>query len=187
MFTHLTQDFIDLVEKEIPQDSSTALEEKFILYSLIRALKPEVVVETGTHKGKTSVYLGQALIDNGKGHLHTCDPWHFDQIGNFRKIPGMNDVITYYQLPGIQLPVEEIDFAFIDGYHVPSEVEPEILYFLPKLKKGGVMVFHDTYPQTMVDPAYPLELEDVAASLEKLGLKAVQLNTACGMRIYCKE
>lgn len=42
-------------------------------YALIRAVRPEHVVETGTDKGLGSVVLASALIKNGSGHLTTID------------------------------------------------------------------------------------------------------------------
>jgi predicted O-methyltransferase YrrM len=44
-----------------------------VLYVLLRAIRPEVVVETGVALGYSSAYLLQALHDNGTGHLHSID------------------------------------------------------------------------------------------------------------------
>ena len=180
----INQEFIDLVEKEVTQESSTSFEEKIILYSLIRSLKPEVIVETGTHRGKTTLYMAQAVIDNEKGLIHTLDPFEWGAVGNFRKFPEHEKVIKYYPIKGIDCPLESFDFIFIDGFHTPSEVEAEIKALIPKLKKGGVAVFHDTYPS---DANLPFEPENVTASIAKCGLTTVQLNTQCGMRIYAKD
>jgi len=42
-------------------------------YALIRALRPEHVVETGTDKGLGSVVMAAALLKNGSGRLTTID------------------------------------------------------------------------------------------------------------------
>jgi cephalosporin hydroxylase len=42
-------------------------------YAVIRALKPDQVVETGTDKGLGSLVIAAALLRNGKGHLTTMD------------------------------------------------------------------------------------------------------------------
>ena len=40
------------------------------LYSLIRMIKPDNVLETGTHLGVGASYMGFALKDNFKGRLY---------------------------------------------------------------------------------------------------------------------
>lgn len=42
-------------------------------YAVVRALKPEVVIETGTDKGLGSVVIAAALLRNGHGRLTTMD------------------------------------------------------------------------------------------------------------------
>jgi predicted O-methyltransferase YrrM len=44
-----------------------------LVYALVRALRPRVVVETGVAKGITSAYILAALSDNGIGMLHSID------------------------------------------------------------------------------------------------------------------
>lgn len=42
-------------------------------YAIVRALRPEHVVETGTDKGLGSIVIAAALLRNGYGHLTTID------------------------------------------------------------------------------------------------------------------
>ncbi|MFT4036482.1 MAG: class I SAM-dependent methyltransferase [Patulibacter sp.] len=51
----------------------TARETGLALYTLTRALQPEVVVETGTANGWSSVIFLRALAKNGSGALHSFD------------------------------------------------------------------------------------------------------------------
>lgn len=44
-----------------------------LLYGLVRALRPNTVVETGVATGVTSAYVLAALADNGVGRLHSID------------------------------------------------------------------------------------------------------------------
>src|SRR3990167_7989976 len=54
--------------------AGTEVEISEFLYSLVRILKPKLVLETGTHKGISSTYIGQALRDNNRGgKLITCE------------------------------------------------------------------------------------------------------------------
>jgi predicted O-methyltransferase YrrM len=51
----------------------TARETGLVLYTLTRALQPEVVVETGTANGWSSVIFLSALVKNDSGTLHSFD------------------------------------------------------------------------------------------------------------------
>jgi predicted O-methyltransferase YrrM len=44
-----------------------------LVYGLVRATQPEVVVETGVATGVTSAYVLAALSDNARGRLHSID------------------------------------------------------------------------------------------------------------------
>ena len=46
----------------------------FVLYSIVRAVKPRVIVETGTSRGKSTCAMALACKQNGGGHIHTIDP-----------------------------------------------------------------------------------------------------------------
>ena len=46
----------------------------WILFGLVRALKPEVCVEIGAARGKSACYIAMALRENGRGVLHSIDP-----------------------------------------------------------------------------------------------------------------
>jgi len=44
-----------------------------LLYGLIRMLKPDLVVETGTYKGGATRYMARACKENDSGHVVTCE------------------------------------------------------------------------------------------------------------------
>ena len=54
-------------------DLSMTREEQEFIYGLVRALKPMLVVETGTYRGLTAEAIGNALADNGTGDLVTVE------------------------------------------------------------------------------------------------------------------
>lgn len=164
--------------KEIPQDDSTAHEEKVILYEAIKEAKPEVVVEIGTHRGLTSCYMLMALDENEKGHLHTADPYEWGARGNFRKFPELEKRVTWYQKPGKELvhDIDKIDFMFVDGFHEKEYVLEEIDALFPLLTEGAVVFFHDTNGSN----AYC----DVPGAIEARGLEVEYLKTPNGMAKY---
>lgn len=134
--------FAEEIDK-IDNTDSTGLDHKLFLYSLIRGCRPEVCVEIGTNRGKTSLYMAHALYDNGRGELHTCDPVDYDQETTFSKFPQLSRYIHFHQKKGVDLDIDSIDFIFVDGFHEYEAVTEEIEYFLPRLTKEGLMVFHD--------------------------------------------
>lgn len=169
--------FEEKIKIEVPTEDSTSHEEKMILYKEIKKLKPEVVVEIGTHRGLTSLYLAHALFENGKGHLHTCDPNpEWGQAGNFRKFPELEKHITFYCLPGKDMQVENIDFLFVDGFHEKHFVVEEIKALWPKLSDKAVVYFHDTNGSN--------HYCDVPGAIDEMGLKVEYLKTLNGMAKY---
>jgi predicted O-methyltransferase YrrM len=76
------------------------------LYTLMRILKPEIVVETGVAAGVSSAYILKALEDNDKGELFSIDlPNHeleyFPKLG-FKPI----SIIPQGKEPGFAVPAE---------------------------------------------------------------------------------
>ncbi len=169
--------FFDKILLEIPAEDSAAIGEKMLLYWLIRELKPETVIETGTHRGLSSLYMAHALYDNQKGRLHTADPFEWGQRGNFNKFLELDKYITFYQTPGSEMLklIDNIDFAFIDGFHGVKDVVPEIKQLLLKLTAGSIVVFHDCWYG---------DTGGVNEAIEEAGLVSVWLPTTNAIRIY---
>lgn len=167
--------------REVPADDSTSLGEKMLLYWLLRELKPSNVIETGTHRGLTTLYMLAALEDNGKGHLHTADPnTQWSQTSNFRKFPALEKRVTYYPEKGSAMiaKLADIDLAFIDGFHEDYEVLREWEQLAPRLSENAVVVFHDCwYGNT----------DGVNEAIEKLGLRTIWLPTKNAIRVYSKH
>lgn len=163
-------------KKEVPSEDSTSEEEKMILFEEIKKRKPKVIVETGTHRGLTTLYLAQAVLENGVGHIWTADPYEWGQRGNFSKFPEHEKVITFEEKKGKELEVENIDFLFIDGFHEKVFVLEEIDHLFPKLTKDAVVFFHDTNGSNIHC--------DVPGAIEERGLKVEYLKTLNGMAKY---
>ncbi len=100
-----------------------------ILYSFVRALKPEVVVEVGAYRGYCACYLAKAIKENNKGRLFVIDNFslvdHVPKYGdpkqhlmdNFRKA-GVSDVITLIEGNSTEVTwPSKVDFAYVDGWH----------------------------------------------------------------------
>lgn len=160
-------------------DAITEAEGDF-LYGLVRAVKPTVCVETGTHKGYSSLRIAQALEANDCGKLITCDSYDWGPLGNFRKHPELEKRISFHNCKGTDLKIEgKIDFLFIDSAHEFENVVAEFEYFADRLSSEAVVVFHDCAgdgPSVGVNRA-----------INKLGLHATFIPTYNVMRVYCKK
>lgn len=132
------------------------------LYSLIRVLKPEFVLETGTHKGIGASYMGLALQDNGFGQLHTVEflkPLFIESSIRLHQVGlmGSGNYVT-------QFLMDVKDFSPKNNYQlVLLDTEPdirfaELLKFYPYLSEGGFVFIHDT-PRNLcqgnVNPDHP--------------------------------
>lgn len=66
-------DGADEAVRRLAEPSASSREGKKLLYLAVRALAPEIVVETGPFNGAASAFLLQALEDNGRGRLLSFD------------------------------------------------------------------------------------------------------------------
>ncbi|QGH73310.1 MAG: methyltransferase [Siphoviridae sp. cttb18] len=169
----------DNIVGKIEDDDAATLSERMFLYSFVRALKPKVVVEIGTHKGLTAIYLATALYHNGgDGILHTTDPFHYEQETYINKFPELKKFIRVHHQRGAELDVNDVDFLFVDGFHEERHVLEEMNHFMPRLTEKAVVVFHDCGGDNAV--------VGVNSAITKLGLQTAFLPTDNKMRIYGK-
>ena len=168
----------DKLDESIAKDDSATQSERLFLYALIRAIKPKVAVEIGTHRGLAALYMACALHDNGQGILHTTDPFDYDQKTNLTKFHQLSNFIKVYRQKGKDLDVKDVDFLFVDGFHEEEAVLEEMAHFLPRLTKNAVVVFHDCGGDNVQ--------VGVNAAIRKLGLETAFLPTDNTMRIYGK-
>jgi len=136
---------LDLPEWD--QDAS-ALEQCELLAALVRCHKPQTVVEAGTYRGHASIYIANALEQNGCGMLHTSDPYDFGQEKTLKLVAR----VQYWPTDFLKMldDIDSIDFAYIDA----SEWGPNgrdaslrVRHFeavLPKMTSGGLILVDDT-------------------------------------------
>jgi predicted O-methyltransferase YrrM len=121
-----------------------------ILYALIRALKPDSVLELGTYHGCSATHILAALKANGKGTLVCVDNGsnapYAPAIGHL--IPDeLRDIVTLIDrdvVEYVQDTTQSYDFIFEDAMHSPAQVEAIWSAAVRGLlNPGGVMVSHD--------------------------------------------
>ncbi|OGK09710.1 hypothetical protein A2767_07670 [Candidatus Roizmanbacteria bacterium RIFCSPHIGHO2_01_FULL_35_10] len=117
-----------------------------ITYLLLRNYKPKVTVEISPYEGWSTIWLLNALKNNGYGKLYSYDlvdtsqkfvpqklaqdRWQFFK-GDVKKLAD--------KIPG------SIDCLFIDSEHTRSFADWYIKNVFPRLKKNALVMIHDIF------------------------------------------
>ena len=109
-------------------------------YAIARALKPGLIVETGTDKGLGSLVLASALIRNGSGRLVTID---INPAAGYLIRGEYADVTTIWRGDSI-LRIGEldqgVDLFLHDSDHSASHERLEFDAILPHLNPGAILM-----------------------------------------------
>lgn len=129
-------------------DAGTEVEVSEFLYSLVKMIKPAFILETGTHIGVSSCFMGQALKENNKGYIMTFEiiPHHYTNAQELWKEVEVNSYVQSHLLDAqkFELGNIPIDFLFLDSE--PQLRFDEFLKFWPNVKEGGFIAIHDLHP-----------------------------------------
>lgn len=145
---------------------STEVEVTHLVAAFVQALRPDVVVETGTAWGQTAVAIGKVLEAGGYGGvLHTIepDPERCAMVrGALRNLPVVLHETTsleWFESHPWGTREERVGFAWFDSLHHLRV--PEFRALHPKLAKGAFVGFHDTGPHQggLADEILQLEAE----------------------------
>lgn len=119
-----------------------------------------VFVELGCYKGKSTCYMIDKIKESGKKiKFYVID--NFSTLGNveqeFKENLGQDrlDAITFINEDSAQanrhLPVDSVDFIFIDTVHTADHLVNELTSWNTKLKKGCLVSGHDYHHTDMKD------------------------------------
>lgn len=117
------------------------------LYGLVRAIKPENILETGTHKGIASSYMALALKENNKGHLDTIefDPQHYEEDYHMWDSLTISNYITLHEMKSENFVTDKVyDLVLLDTE--PDIRFEEFIQFYNSVKPGGIIIIHDLHP-----------------------------------------
>ncbi len=118
-----------------------------LLYSLVRATRPAIVVEFGMSFGLSALHLASAVRDNGTGQVFTTE-LSTTKIASAKQTfaeTGLDDVITVLEgdaLETLKTLTGEIGFVLLDGW---KELYLPVLELLePQLATGALLVADNT-------------------------------------------
>ena len=128
---------------------ATEVEVLELVAAFVRALQPDFVVETGTHRGFGAVAIGQALLANGHGRLWTLEvdePLHVEALERTHGLP-----VTCLLASSMSfVPPGPIDFAWFDSD--PDLRADEYRRLRAWMHPRTIVGFHDTAPHHGIRP-----------------------------------
>ena len=155
-------------EKPFSYKIAVDMASRLALYVLCRAMKPDVVVETGVASGTSSSYILRGLDRNAQGKLYSIDvPWYTvtqNWKGAFVDGVKTNPIemqsgwiipdylrdrweltmgLTSEKLPALLKKTGKVDLFFHDSEHSYENMAREFKTIWPGLRKKGVMLVHN--------------------------------------------
>lgn len=120
-------------------DGAIGENEGKILYTIVRTLRPRVVLEIGTFQGCSTYHIARALQKNGSGKVYTVD------IDPRIHIPeDLQPFISSHRHDALTWECPEpIDFLYEDGAHTAGFTKQIIERFKSQVNPGGIIVCHD--------------------------------------------
>ena len=156
-----------------------------LLYSLIRAARPALVVEFGMSFGISTLHLAAAVRDNGVGRVVTTE-MSAHKIATARKTfaeTGLDDLITVLEgdaletLPAELAADEGVGFVLLDGW---KTLYLPVLHLLEPRLVPGTLVVGDDAAMDLVQP-YLAYVRDPAN-----GYQSTLFPVEDGMEISCR-
>lgn len=115
------------------------------LYALVRMLKPDRILETGTHFGISSTYFALALKHNNRGTITTIDTIYYDEAKSIHQKMELGNILSQVAIHAENYVTDEMyDIILLD-------TEPKLRFnefelFFRNLKPGGLVMIHDLHP-----------------------------------------
>jgi predicted O-methyltransferase YrrM len=133
------------------------------LYGTVRALKPSLIIETGTCWGYITAFLASGLQDTGSGKLITIDyyladyphpsPNDMEKVRKNLEIAGVLDYVDIVSGEAVATlkemassgKLDGLDMVVLDDNHSYEQVKTEIDIVWDYLKPFGVIAGHDSF------------------------------------------
>ncbi|MDQ3764180.1 MAG: DUF5615 family PIN-like protein [Actinomycetota bacterium] len=142
-------EFAEQLRLTYPVDWAVEEQSSFMLYSLVRVLQPQTVVETGVANGHSSFVILSALKTNGRGKLVSIDIGNDvgrlvtaeeSEVWDLRLLsrPGARD-----ELRAVLQSVAPVDLFLHDSEHLYGWQMIEYRAAAGVLSRGGILVSDD--------------------------------------------
>jgi len=150
-----------------------------LLYGFVRALRPDAVLETGTHKGRSTQAIASALVANDHGYMITIDKDDYktlpialskDEQARVKAVVGetphvFNNTSWFKDA--------KIGFAFLDGAHDWATVSEEIDFVRSNMGDECLVAIDNTR-----DEGWP----QLREGMDRYTIDDnISLNTCCGI------
>jgi len=127
-------------------DAGIECETGEFLYALARLLKPQNILETGTHHGIGASYMGMAVLHNHTGHLETIEflPEIHKVASRRIQTMGLNTVVSCH-LGDVANFTTTTKYQLILLDTEPQTRFAELIKFYLNLDDGGYIFIHDLH------------------------------------------
>ncbi len=127
-------------------------EERRILYLMLRAFRPEIVVEFSPNQGWSTLHMARALEDNGIGRIYSfeLDPRNVETAQRVLAACNLAHCVEFFvgdvrhTLPPVLNALGQlVDFLFVDSDHSYPFARWWLTKVLPAVRTGGLVHVHD--------------------------------------------
>lgn len=129
--------------KDLTEPAPTTLPYNRAFYELAKELRPALMLETGTDRGRSAAHLA---LGNPHGLVITID---IDPVCKANvdalKIPNIQSHATDSLAHVATIPDGCLDILFLDSLHTYSHTIAEYRAYQRKVKKGGIAFFDDIH------------------------------------------
>lgn len=120
----------------------------WVYQELLHKVQPDLVIETGTHKGGSALFLASILALIGKGRVLTIDDsWRTDYPQHPRLDYFHGDSVGFQALEEVRRRVsgtEKRVLVILDSDHHEPHVRSELLAYAPFVSVGSYLIVEDT-------------------------------------------
>lgn len=160
----------ELVKGIDGQHSVSDREGEFLYNAATNCTGKGVIVEIGSWKGRSTIWLGRGSKAGNKVKVYAIDPhtgsaihrqmygkvWTFEEFKKNINAANVHDIVMPIVMTSEEAEKDwnglPIEFLWIDGNHEYEFVKLDFDKWFPHLIDGGIIAFHDTICHPMTGP-----------------------------------